>query len=446
LIASPPIWSEYKIRTYPSLGSATLEADVAIIGAGFTGLSVAYHLLKMDPKKTVIVLEADKLGAGASGHTTGMLGPGVGRNLSGLVNRYGAQTAKALYQATIDAVNNVRSLITNEAIDCELQMSGQIVVARSASGRRRLKTQSELMDRLDLPYELIDEKELDRVIRMAPAPGKQDDGPVALRLSNAGILHPIRLLAGLAACVTRIGGQIFEGARVLRLGPPKPNAPVDLQLSNGANVVADRVVIATAGYTPSLGVLRGRILPVHLQVVATEPLDAETLRVIGWSGREGIVDSRRIFNYFRLTNDNRIVFGGGMPRYHWGGSTEPNSPATERCFDSLANELHRTFPGGAQLRIARAWSGLIGYVLDALPTIHLSDAKGAVSHLVGWSGHGVALAVASGSWISSLLLNEPARERLPWFREKPPLVPFELVRYLGFRSTVKVMSLLDALA
>ena len=143
MIASPPIWSEYKIRTYPSLGSTTLEADVAIIGGGFTGLSAAYHLLKMDPKKTVIVLEADKLGAGASGHTTGMLGPGVGRNLSGLVNRYGAQTAKALYEATIDAVNNVRSLITNEAIDCELQMTGQILVARSAAGRRRLKTQAD---------------------------------------------------------------------------------------------------------------------------------------------------------------------------------------------------------------------------------------------------------------------------------------------------------------
>ena len=446
MIASPPIWSEYKIRAYPSLGSSTLEADVAIIGAGFTGLSVAYHLLKMDPKKTVVVLEAGKLGAGASGHTTGMLGPGVGRNLAGLVNRYGAQTAKALYQATMDAVNNVRNLITNEAIDCELEMSGQIVVARTAAGRRRLKTQSALMDRLELPHELLDEKELDRVIRMVPAPGKPEDGPVGLRLANAGILHPIRLLAGLAACVTRIGGQIFEDARVLRVVNSKPNAAVQLQLNNGANVVADRVVIATAGYTPSLGVLRGRILPVHLQVVATEPLDAQTLRAIGWQGREGIVDSRRIFNYFRLTNDNRIVFGGGMPRYHWGGATERNSSATERCLDDLSHELHRTFPAVSQLRIARAWSGLIGYVADALPAIHLSNAKGAVSHLVGWSGHGVALAVASGAWISSLVLNEQARERLPWFREKPPLVPFELVRYLGFRSTVKVMSLLDALA
>ncbi|HSD46038.1 MAG TPA: FAD-dependent oxidoreductase [Pyrinomonadaceae bacterium] len=446
MIASQPIWSEYKIRTYPSLGSTTLDADVAIIGAGFTGLSVAYHLLKMDPKKTVVVLEADKLGAGASGHTTGMLGPGVGRNLAGLVNRYGAQTAKALYQATMDAVNNVRNLITNEAIDCELEMSGQIIVARTAAGRRRLKTQAALMDRLELPHELLDEKELDRVIRMVPAPGKPEDGPVGLRLANAGILHPIRLLAGLAACVTRIGGQIFEGARVLRVVNSKANAPVQLQLNNGANVVADRVVIATAGYTPSLGVLRGRILPVHLQVVATEPLDAQTLRAIGWQGREGIVDSRRIFNYFRLTNDNRIVFGGGMPRYHWGGSTERNSSSTERCLDDLASELHRTFPAVSQLRIARAWSGLIGYVADALPAIHLSNAKGAVSHLVGWSGHGVALAVASGAWISSLVLNEQAHERLPWFREKPPLVPFELVRYLGFRSTVKVMSLLDALA
>src|SRR5258705_8525120 len=128
LIPSSPIWSEYKIRPYPCLESSiTTQAALVIIGAGFTGLSAAYHLLKKDPGKTVIVLEAGKLGAGASGHTTGILGPGVGRRVLSLANRYGPQTAQALYRATIEAVNTFSNLITNEGIDCELEMTGQII-------------------------------------------------------------------------------------------------------------------------------------------------------------------------------------------------------------------------------------------------------------------------------------------------------------------------------
>ena len=392
----------------------------------------------------MIVLEAGKLGAGASGHTTGILGPGVGRSVLSLANRYGPQTAQALYTATIEAVNTVRNLITNEAIDCELEMTGQIIVARSSAGRRKLNIQAKLMDRLGLPYESLRDDDLDRVIRLTPARGRQAAGPAALRLPNAGILHPVRLLAELAARVSEFGGQIFEGARVSQLTRLKSGGPVQLQMANGSRIVAEQVIIATAGYTPTLGLLRGRILPVHLQVIATEAMDDQTRESMAWHGREGIIDSNRIFNYFRLTHDNRIVFGGGVPRYRWGGSTEQGSSSAERSLDELAKEMYRTLPAASQLRVACGWTGLIGYVLDALPAIHLSDAKGAISHLVGWSGHGIALAVASGAWITSLMFDQAKRESLPWFREKPPLVPVELLRYLGFGSAVKVMSLLDA--
>src|SRR5262249_18707847 len=143
--------------------------------------------------------------------------------------------------------------------------------------------------------------------------------------------------------------------------------PVRIEVQGG-EVLADAVVLATAGYTPDLGVFRGQILPVHLQVVVTEPLQERDFDLIGWEGREGVFDSRRIFNYFRLTADNRVVFGGGLPRYRWGGRTDEGS-GLEWAMGGVETELRRTFPAGVRLRVAGGWTGVIGYTLDELPAI-----------------------------------------------------------------------------
>lgn len=443
MIPSKSIWSEAQARDYPRIPGETIHADIAIIGGGFAGLSAAYHLLKRQPGSRVVVLEAGRVGAGASGHTTGMLGPGVGQSLVALVKRFGLSRAEALYRATLRAVEYVDALVTKERIDCQLEMTGQMIVARTQTGRTRLATQAALMDQLGLPCETIEDEALERSIRLADSPPPQDDrhpGPAALRLPVAGILHPIRFITGLAERVTELGGAIFEGARVTEMSDKQP---VRLKIKGGGEVVADKVVLATAGYTPELGLLRGRILPVHLQVLITEPMDARARKVVGWEGREGMLDARRVFSYFRLTADDRIVFGGGEPRYLWGGSTEDNRRSASTALDRLACEFKRTFLPEAKLRVAGGWTGVIGYVVDTLPAIHFSSSRPSVLHVVGWSGHGVALSIASGDWVARLICDGVAEDDLPWYRENPPLIPFEVVRWLSFRSGVKIMSYLD---
>jgi len=180
---------------------------------------------------------------------------------------------------------------------------------------------------------------------------------------------------------------------------------------------------------------------VHLQALVTEPLDAAAWSAIGWAGREGLLDARRIFNYFRRTADGRIVFGGGAPRYRWGGDTSGGGSAA--ALDRLGRELEATFL--AKLSIAGGWTGVIGYVADALPAIQRWRENQAVVHAVGWCGHGVALSVASGAWVSALLAGE-ALPDLPWFRNDPPLVPLEPLRWASFKTAVTVMSLMDRLA
>src|SRR5439155_388249 len=138
---------------------------------------------------------------------------------------------------------------------------------------------------------------------------------------------------------------------------------------NRGSVAAEHVVLATAGYTPALGILRGRLLPLHLQVVATEPLTDQQLQLLRWQGREGLVDVRLVFSYARLTVDNRIVFGGGRPRYRWGGQAD-DGPESYAALDALQTELQQTFPREADLRVTGGWTGVIDYTLDGLPAIH----------------------------------------------------------------------------
>lgn len=445
MIVSTPIWSDNPTLPRPSL-TDNVRADVAVIGGGLAGLSFAYHLLRSEPGKRLIVLEAGRIGSGASGRATGMLGPGVGQSLAGLVRRFGLEQAQALYRATLRAVTYVSELIREEQIDCDLEMTGQLVVARSKGGRDRIAKQARLLAQLELPHEVLTEIELDRVIRLAqkqPRTSRSEDGGAALRLPVAGILDPFALVEGLAARVIQRGGTIFEKTRVTRIDR---GSAIRLQVEGGAEVIADQVVVATAGYTTNLGILRGRILPLHLQVLVTEPLSLKAQESIGWAGREGVLDSRRIFNYFRLTRNNQIVFGGGRPRYRLGARTDEDSNSAENALDQLRQELVQTFPEEADLRVSRGWTGVIDYVSDSLPVIHYGGKRASISHLLGWCGHGIALAVASGAWLTSLMSQDLTEDRLAWCREKPPLIPFELMRWLGFQSGVRTFSWLDRVA
>jgi gamma-glutamylputrescine oxidase len=162
-----------------------------------------------------------------------------------------------------------------------------------------------------------------------------------------------------ARAVELRGGTIVSRARVVAI---EPGATPSLRVASGRTLRADIVILATASESTSLSKLTGRIIPIKLKVVATRPLTPEHLAALGWKNRECIVDTRRLFNYFRLTSDQRIVFGGGTPLY---GSMSRSSTS----FDDLLHELRRTFPNGESLRIGETWCGTIDYTLDGLPVI-----------------------------------------------------------------------------
>ncbi len=439
-VAETPIWWDDGAPGTRFPGGE-LRVDVAVVGGGFTGLSTALHVLRRQPGARVVVLEAETLGFGASGRTTGMLGPGVGQSVVALRRRLGPARARATYEATLQAVRDVMALVDSEAMDCELEAGGQLIVARAPAERTRLARSAEVLAELEAPFEALDDAALGGTLRMTTRRQGTAPGPAALRLPVAGTLHPLKLVRELAARVVARGGAVYEGARVLAIA--EETGATRLQLAGG-RVTADRVVLATAGYTTGLEHLRGRVLPVRLQALATAPLAADQRAAIGWRGREGILDGRRLFAYARLTADDRIVFGGGVPRYR-GDEVAPSAWArSDRAAQAaLVRELHATFAVPRPLVVARAWSGTIAYTVDAMPSVGLTPGYTRTWHATGWCGHGVALATAAGAWLAELCMGGAPGADLPWSRPAPPWVPTGLARWVGFHATIAAMAARD---
>jgi gamma-glutamylputrescine oxidase len=394
------------------------SVDVAVVGAGLTGLSCAYHVLESDPDARVAILDAAQRGAGASGHTTGMVTPGVGQDFAALVRRLGRERAAALYAETRESVRHLREIIAAERIDCGYERVDQLVVAHGQQGEARLLRQAAALDAAGQPCLRLDAAALARRVNLARVIQRD---VAALALPDAATVDPLKLVYGLANAVEARGASLHEGSRVVEVRDgPRPS----VRLASGETVRAGKVVLATASESPALARLTGRIIPVGLKVLATAPLTAEQLGVLRWSGRECIVDSRKLFNYFRLTADNRIVFGGGAPVY---GS----EPAHD--FSDLERELRETFPNGPVLEIAYRWGGTIDYTLDGQPIVGPISAGANVLHAGGFCGHGIALGVRAGRWVAEALAVAPRQAVLhPAFRNTAPLVPGDWLRRTCF--------------
>ncbi len=348
------------------------RADVAIIGGGYTGLAAARALALVGA--SVVVLERETIGWGASGRNGGMVLPGYKTDLPVLIRRLGLERTRALFRDTVDAIGFVESLVRDEHIDCGWARTGHVTLAAKPAHLAGLEESQRLLER-DFGYatELLGPERIGEEIGSARYHGGLLD-PLA------GGLQPAAYVSGLAAAATRAGAVLLEHAEVQ--GFSRNGGGFRIETGRGALEAGD-LLVATNGYTDRLYPwLSRRVVPVGSYIIATEPLSPDLQRRLVPRGRM-LSDTKNLLYYFRLSGEGRMVFGGRA-------AFSPT--ALEECRAILRRGMIEVYPELSAARIEFAWGGTLGFTLDQMP--HAGRHEG-LGYALGYGGHGVALA----SWL-----------------------------------------------
>ncbi len=399
--------------------------DIAVVGGGFTGLSVAHALKRLAPERDVVVLERAVAGHGASGRNGGFAMPLLGWDLLYTARKLGEAAAGAVYRVMYEAVAHVKGFTEEYGIDCDLEATGYVLLNTCAGRERRAREEFELAHRLGFDHVWLDKRELQAYIRgNAFRSGVFDPHPC--------VLNPAKLSRSLKRAAENIGVRVFEQTPLLALteGPR-----IALRTPKGG-VRAGRVVLAVNGYGGSLGFMPARILPVHTYIVLTEPLTDAQLGGIGWGAKRASLETARNFiHYFRLTADNRIAFGGEDAQLYWKGRYFDGD---KRVFEALKARFRAYFPSLAGVRFTHEWGGVLGVTLDMFPSFGVRGAHGNIYYAGGYSGHGVALANYAGVLLAPHILADIGGGRAdtappPFWNRLPPYLFQQPLRYAGMQ-------------
>lgn len=409
------------MEAHPRL-EGDVRADVCVVGAGYTGLSAALHLAERGYK--VVILEAKRIGWGASGRNGGQVGTGQRKEQDELEARHGKDTARLLWDLAEEAKATVHSLIKTHNIECDLK-PGILHVAHKASLAPWCFEFAEKLSR-DYGYDQI--TPLSRTDLSAHIGSPVYHGGY---LDKGGAhLHPLNYALGLARAAKDKGVQFYECSRVRRL---ESGAPAKLHTMTG-HVVADHVVLACNGYLEGLEPrIAGHIMPINNYIIATEPLGDERAKSL-IPNDVAVADTKFVIDYFRLSPDKRLLFGGGETY---------RRALIEDVPDFVRPYMLRVFPQLADVRIDYGWGGTLAVTMGRMP--HFGRTAANIYFAQGYSGHGVAMATLGGKLIAEALAG--TAERFDVFASLPtPRFPGgTLLRSPGFVLGMMYYALRDRL-
>ncbi|HEY5359368.1 MAG TPA: FAD-dependent oxidoreductase [Streptosporangiaceae bacterium] len=413
------------------LGS-DIEADVAIVGGGFTGLWTAYYLARADPRLRVVVCEREIAGYGASGRNGGWcsaLFPASLPKLERMAGRDAAITMHEAMRATVDEVGRAAAV---EGIDCHFAKGGTVALARTPVQLERAK--AEIAEARAFGF---GEDDL-RLLTAAQASELAGAANVlgATFTPHCAAIHPARLARGLAEAVRRAGVQVFERTPATQLAPRQV-------VTLAGTVRARYVVRATEGYTPELPGLKRAIVPVYSLMIATEPLPESVWAQIGLAGRPTFSDLRHLVIYGQRTADGRLAFGGRGAPYHLGSAIKPSFDRVPAVFDALRRTLGELFPALGDARVTHQWGGPLGIPRDWCASVGLDRATG-LAWAGGYVGDGVSTTNLAGRTLADLITGTDSElVRLPWVGHRSPRWEPEPLRWLGMNAGLQAMSFAD---
>ena len=424
----------------------TTECDVAILGAGYTGLWTAYYLLRRQPGIRIVIAESEIAGFGASGRNGAWCAPDLNISMERLARLHGEDAARRIQQATYDAVDEVGRVAAEEAIDAGFHKGGELIVARGPHHVPAIEGALRAYERFGFGehYRLLDAAGVADKVRIA--------GAVAGLWSGSGaVVHPGRLVRGLATLVERMGARIVERTPVTDFRAAVPartagasggGAPAALITPRG-EIRAPVIVLAGEAYLARLAKLHRQLVPLYSLIVLTEPIDDARWAEIGWAGHEIVASARLSIDYLSRTADGRILFGGRGAPYRLGSPIRDAYDRHGPTHEMLRGFVRTWFPMLSDVRFTHAWGGPLGMPRDWHPSFAF-DPRSGIASARGYVGHGVSTANLAGRTLADLVTGErTSLTELPLVNHQSRNWEVEPIRWLGIRYTQGAMARLD---
>jgi len=381
------------------------RVDAAIVGAGYTGLAAARELARRGAR--TVVLEAETAGWGASSRNGGMVLTGLKLGVVELRAKVGRELTAQMYRASMESIECVERIVSEEKIECDFSRCGHLEVASKPGHYQRFEEWAERVAR-----------ELNREVRLVPRDALANE--IGSQIYHGGLvdegsagLNPARYVAGLAAAAKKSGAAICERARVLGIERAADGGAAGFRVTTSRGAVWARdVLVATSGYTgAATPALQRRVVPIGSYIIATEPLTEALAAELVPHGRM-IFDSKHFLHYFRLTPDRRMLFGGRAAFF-------PETTRTiRRSAEILRRDMVHVYPQLAATPVEYAWGGTLDFTFDMLP--HAGTMEG-MHFAMGYAGHGVAMATYLGTKMAAAIAGEKAE--LPFTRVAFPTAP-----------------------
>ncbi len=428
-------WLDRPETPEPNPGlSGELSCDLAVVGGGFSGLWTALQAVEADPGLRVVVLEAERTAWGASGRNGGFLDASITHGHDNGVSHW-PEEIDILERLAEENLAGFLDTLERHRIDCSLELTGELDVATEEWQVEDLRDHVGELQSAGIDAEFWDR---DRIRGEVRSPTYE---AAVWRRGRVGIVDPARLAWGLMAAARGLGVRFFDHSPVRGIGREGPRVVLT---TDGGRVSADRAVVAVNAFRGPVRSSRVWIIPVYDYVLMTEPLSAAHMESIGWEGRQGISDVGNQFHYYRLTSDNRILWGGYDAIYPFRGRMGPEMEQREQTHRLLADHFFETFPQLEGVRFSHRWGGPIA-TTSRFTAMWGRSRDGRVVWVGGYTGLGVG-ATRFGAAVALDLVNGRTTERteLQMVRRKPFPLPPEPIRWAAVQLTSRAMRKADA--
>ncbi|MFJ8472676.1 NAD(P)/FAD-dependent oxidoreductase [Kitasatospora sp. NPDC094011] len=429
-----PFWLEDPGRpaALPALVGDT-TCDLLVVGGGYSGLWTALIAKERDPSLDVVLVEGNEVGWAASGRNGGFCAASLTHGFGNGLDRWPSELAQ-LERLGAANLDGIEATLKRYGIDAEWERTGEIDIATQPHQVEELHEMAEAVARYGLDLTVLDADQLRAEVNSPTFLGGVWDK------DGVAMVHPAKLAWGLKEACLGQGVRIFEHTRATEL---REHGSGMAARTPYGRVFARRVALGTNVFPSLLRRVRPYVVPVYDYALMTEPLSDEQLASIGWRGRQGLGDSANKFHYFRLSADNRILWGGYDAVYHYGGHVRHEYDQRPETFRTLANNFFRCFPQLEGLRFTNAWGGAID-TCSRFSAFFDTAHRGKVAYAVGFTGLGVGSTRFGAEVMLDLLAGERTeRTELEMVRSKPLPFPPEPVRWAGIEITTRSLERSD---